>query len=339
MPKTKGAKEIDQFTRGRIVGRWECGETKYKIAKDIGVSVGSVYNIITNFQRTGTCSTEKRTGRPRKITRKVRRAIVHNLRANPQTTLRELSFKTKVGQRTLSKELHKMGFRKRFARRKPLLSETNVTKRFAWANSFHNSTLEFWRDVVFTDESRFQQFATGKRLSVWRKDGEALKFVQPTVKFGGVSLMVWGAIWYSGRSELVFIEGRVSSDEYINVLSENLLPLFDSGVLDRDKNILQEDGATCHTSQSTRNWKAMKGLKILPWAPQSPDMNPIEHVWEHVERELRKVRPYPRKKDGLMSCLSKIWNDMDQSVIQNLIDSMPSRVWALVVAEGKVTKY
>ena len=68
-------------------------------------------------------------------------------------------------------------------------------------------------------------------------------------------------------------------------------------------------------------------------------MNPIEHVWLFMKRKLQELSAKPKNIPALKDALLKIWDEMDQSVIQHLISSMPNRVSALVSAGGKSTKY
>ena len=54
----------------------------------------------------------------------------------------------------------------------------------------------FWRRVLFTNESKFNLFGSDGRTKIWRKTGTAYQTQNliPTVKHGGGSVMVWGAI-------------------------------------------------------------------------------------------------------------------------------------------------
>jgi len=147
--------------------------------------------------------------------------------------------------------------------------------------------------------------------------------------------MVWAAIWTTGKSDLVFIDGKLNSAKYIEILENSLLPIIRS---DMEK-IFQDDGAPCHTSKSTKKWKSDNFIKTLPWIPQSPDMNPIEHVWDHVDRELRKQYPAPSSIKELKRRLTIIWDQLDQNIITRLIYSMPNRISALKASHGGPTRY
>ena len=68
-------------------------------------------------------------------------------------------------------------------------------------------------------------------------------------------------------------------------------------------------------------------------------MNPIEHVWMLMKRSLRSLETCPKTLVELKNTLEEIWNGIEQSFIQRLIDSMPDRIEALVKVGGKQTKY
>ena len=82
--------------------------------------------------------------------------------------------------------------------------------------------------VIFFDESSFAQFSCSGRVWVWRSPDQEfwMNRLQSTVKHGGFSVMVWGAIWHDGKSELVVCEGRINSTKYMEILKEGLLPIF-----------------------------------------------------------------------------------------------------------------
>ncbi|GJQ81049.1 hypothetical protein Trydic_g21858 [Trypoxylus dichotomus] len=106
----------------------------------------------------------------------------------------------------------------------------------AWTIEMRTKPEEFCRSVIFSDESRYCQFSDGGRTWVWRRSSQQLddKFLHPTVKYGGVNIMVWGAIWYGGRSQLVICDGYINAAKYIQILTAGLLPIFDNAILSKE---------------------------------------------------------------------------------------------------------
>lgn len=78
-------------------------------------------------------------------------------------------------------------------------------------------------------------------------------------------------------------------------------------------------------------------MTVLDWPPQSPDLNPIEHLWDHIEREIRKT-PIPNKTE-LQKRIIEAWNATSPEVTGHLVDSMNRRCTAVLEAKGGPTRY
>src|SRR5579871_718778 len=74
--------------------------------------------------------------------------------------------------------------------------------------------------------------------------------------------------------------------------------------------------------------------RFLPWPAQSPDLNPIEHLWDHLKRELGEYERPPNGMIELWERVEKEQNKFEAVVCQNLIESMPRRVAAVLKAKG-----
>ncbi len=94
-----------------------------------------------------------------------------------------------------------------------------------------------------------------------------------------------------------------------------------------------------HHSHKVGNWLKDHKICVLDWPAKSPDLNPIEHLWDHLKRQLAK---YPREASGvheLWECVQKEWNAIPKDVCVKLIESMPQRVKAVIKAKGGYTRY
>jgi len=244
-----------------------------------------------------------------------------------------------VSERTIQRELHQSGYFGRMGTRKPYVNGRNKKKRLDWAKEKKNWKNE-WERIIWSDESYFRLFNGDGRRWVWRQPKEKfdVNCLIPTHKSGQDGIMVWGCFHKNGLGPLVRLDGRVNSRDYINLLQDNFLPYLDS-LEDKENLIFQEDNAPIHTSRLSKEWKARNNLTNLPWPPQSPDLNPIEHLWDVLERKIRARNPLPKNKEELWQILQEEWSQIDNSVIQSLVDSMPRRVTAVIESKGNPTKY
>lgn len=244
-----------------------------------------------------------------------------------------------VSPRTVRRRLVQGGLRSRKARRKPLISPDQKKKRLAWARSHKDWSQRQWDKVLWSDESSFQLFSTPGNVRVRRKPHEQWKqeCIVPTVKHGGSSVLVWACMTSSGVGNLVAVDGILNSRKYQTLLADNLLPsarkLFRNG-----RNfIFQQDNAPCHTSKSSIRWFQDNNVSLLDWPAQSPDMSPIENLWQDLKEAVRRRRP--TNKGQLKTVLFEEWDKIRPERCQTLVASMPARTAALCAAKGLFTKY
>ena len=85
----------------------------------------------------------------------------------------------------------------------------------------------------------------------------------------------------------------------------------------------------------------------MEWPPNSPDMNPIEHLWRVLKASLHKRFPdtsvlhggSEKVREVLEERLKVVWKEIGPEVLANLVESMPRRVAALYAAQGWYTAY
>jgi transposase len=101
----------------------------------------------------------------------------------------------------------------------------------------------------------------------------------------------------------------------------------------------QEDNARPHTSKVAKSFQAEKNLRTLSWPAQSPDLNPIENLWSEVKKKIRTYKKPPSNLSELDRYVKKAWKEIPKHTIENLVDSMPQRIQAVIAANGGLTKY
>lgn len=318
------------------------------ISATVGISKSTVQTIIKRIKNTGSPIPKPRPGRPKKVNERDLRRIEAITRKDPFASYNKIISELKVHQidicrATLISYLKELGFGSYFSAHKPKLTEAHRKKRLRWAKERVNWTPEDWKRVVWSDESRFEVEGYQGGARVLRKVGERYeeRHVVSTTKWGNGSVMVWGCFWAGGFGPLVFINGTVKQEDYVNILAQKFHPWFVNLCETEDEDfILQEDGATCHTGNYTTFWKDGHQIQRFDmWPAQSPDLNPIEHLWSCLERVIHQMTPIIKNVDELKTALNVAWEGIHVDLAKRLVDSMKDRCQAVIDAKGGPTKY
>ncbi|GFX83237.1 uncharacterized protein TNCV_4988311 [Trichonephila clavipes] len=96
--------------------------------------------------------------------------------------------------------------------------------------------------------------------------------------------------------------------------------------------IYQQDNARPHTARLSQ--QCLQGYDVLPWPARSPDLSPIEHVLDAG----KTTAAVPRFR-RLTAQMQRLWQDLPQGVISDLIESMPRRISACIAARSGFTTY
>ena len=102
-------------------------------------------------------------------------------------------------------------------------------------------------------------------------------------RYGGGGVMIWGGISYAGKTDLITIRDNLNAVRYCNqVVVPAIVPYIQNGNVD----VLQQDNARCHIARHTRNVLATHNINTLDWPAKSPDLSPVEHMWDYLGRKV-----------------------------------------------------
>ncbi|GFX21132.1 transposable element Tcb1 transposase [Trichonephila clavipes] len=265
---------IDDFMRGRIIGKIEEGRKITDVARAFDIAHTVVSRLWKSFKTTGMCSRRHGGGRVRSTMPAEDRYIVLSAKRNRRTTAQQVANQflaasgKQISRKTVARRLRGGGL---YARRPVVcvpLTRQHRTARLQRCCEHHNWTEQDWACVLFSDEKNIQE-----------KD-----------RYPTCSIMVWAGIMINGRTRLhVVANGTMTGQRYID---EVLLP------------------HDCLDSE---------GIQRLVWQARSPDLNPIENVWNALGRQVAGRNYPPTNKNTLIRALTEEWDKLPQQLLDNVV--------------------
>ncbi|GFX78193.1 transposable element Tcb2 transposase [Trichonephila clavipes] len=212
-----------------------------------------------------------------------------------------------ISSKTVARRLRGGGL---YARRPVVcvpLTRQHRTARLQWCRKHHNWTEQDWACVLFSDESRFSLSSDCRRQLIWRESGTAYRpeNIQEKDRYPTYSIMVWADIMINGHTRLhVVANGTMTGQRYI------------------DEVLLSHD---CLDSE---------GIQRLVWPARSPDLNPIENVWDALGRQVAGRNYPPTNKNTLIRALTEEWDKLPQQLLDNVVQNMVRRVQCCITLHG-----
>uniref|UniRef100_A0A7N9AQB8 Transposase n=1 Tax=Mastacembelus armatus TaxID=205130 RepID=A0A7N9AQB8_9TELE len=337
------SKELPKELRDRIVARHRSGQGYKIISAALKVPKSTVASIILKWNKFGTTRTLPRPGRPVKLSNRGRRALVREVKKNPKITVAELQrCSREMGESstksTITAALHQSGLYGRVARRKPLLSARHKKACIEFAKKHMKDSQTMRNKILWSDETKIELFGVNSKRYVWTKPGTAhyLPNTIPTVKHGGGSIMLWGCFSAAGTGRLVAIEGKMNVAKYRDILEENLFQSAQDLRLGR-RFTFQQDNDPKHTAKITKEWLRNNSVTVLDWPSQSPDLNPIEHLWRDLKMAVHQRSP--SNLTELERICEEEWQRIPKSRCEKLVASFPRRLMAVLAQKGASTQY
>ncbi len=188
-----------------------------------------------------------------------------------------------------------MGYSSRRPHRVPLLSAKNRKRRLQFTQAHQNWTIEDWKNIAWS-ESQFLLRHSDGRVRIWHKKHESMDpscLVSTVQAAGGGGVMVWGIFSWHTLGPLVPMEHRLNTTAYLSIVADHVHPFITT--VYHLLMYFQQDNASCHKAQIISEWflDHDNEFNLLKWPPQSPDLNPIELLWDVVEQEIHIMDMQP----------------------------------------------
>ena len=276
---------LTEVQRGQAIALLMQGQTQRQVAMQFGVNVSTIERLVRRLRETGRLADRPRTGRPRVTTRRQDRAIRLAHLRNRYVTVTETSNNTignhnrHIHPKTVRNRLREAGLRCRRPCVGLPLTRPRRARRMAWlaAHAPRIFPMRQWRQVFFTDESRFTLFRPDGRRRIYRRRRERFADVSVTEvdRFGGGSVMVWGGISHGVKSPLVVLGGTLTAVRYRDeILRPIAVPLVQQHNL-----IFQQDNARPHVARVCRQFLANHNMTGQPIVQICPHLNIFGTNW------------------------------------------------------------
>ncbi|GFV92049.1 transposable element Tcb1 transposase [Trichonephila clavipes] len=170
-------KHLDDFLRGRIIGRLECGRSQLEVSEELGIAQSAISRRWQRFQDDGNVSRCYSTGHPQVTTPNEDRYFAVTAKRKIRSTASDLSRQlssatgTTVSRQTVYKCLGHNGLYARRPARCVSLTATHYLLRLTWSREHALWTPQQWSCVMFPDESRISLQSDSRRTLIWRAPG------------------------------------------------------------------------------------------------------------------------------------------------------------------------
>lgn len=188
----------------------------------------------------------------------------------------------------------------------------------------NNSNHEFWRKIIFSDESWFTTGGWVNKHNTVYYAAENPRHVN-YAELHAQKIMVICFIGYNFKAGPFFFDRSLDANTYIEMLNSSFFNHTVMEMFAQNRRIFQQDGAPPHTARRTRDFLNFKtnskwigiGSPYITWPPHSPDLTPMDFfLWGHLkQRVYGHGISYRGNMETLKQTIIDEFNRIDQEII------------------------
>jgi transposase len=333
---------LSPIERSAAVVLTRIGETQQQAADQLGTTRQTVAHWQYTFEESRNVKDALRCGRPRETTEDENSNIVASSIINhfstPRQILQELDLI--VSNRTVDRRLQEASLFGRVALKKRAFTEEDKKKRLSFAEGYKHWKEKDWERVLFADEAIIQGEGGGKGGRQWirRSRGTTEAFKSENLHHHlphPKQLNIWACFSASGLGYCYIYNENLDAKSFVCILNTHLLPSADLVFTEtpRQQWWFLQDNAPTHTARITRQWLHNHGISCLDFPPYSPDLNPIENLWQHIEKRVEERAPSTIEE--LQDVVAEEWKKTPTELLTKLAHSMHKRCIDVVATSGE----
>lgn len=249
------------------------------------------------------------TGRKRITTEEQNMRLIHALRTNPFSNIAQASREQDFPYQIARKRVIENGLHCYIAAKQTELTREQRDERIQFCRNMLEMQ-HIYNDIIFTDEKVFCS-DLNRRVLVYRPRNERYNeaYISHTRLSGRISTGYWGWMSIAGPGEMVTIDGKFNSQQYIDILDGPGLRSMEYQFGSLNNLIFQQDNSPVHTARVISDYLQTKQFKmILDWPSNSPDLNLIENVWAVMVYDWPRIAD--RTKANLDRLLFQRWEQL-----------------------------
>jgi IS30 family transposase len=226
-------RELKPTDRASIIAASKCGVSIANTGQRLNFNPNTIKTTLRRDSIRQNNEALPRSGRPSKASKRDIQKIVHYVRTNPKHTYAQVRKNVVpfLSSYTINRILKPFYISKWHCKKRPALGQEIAKKRYKWVSIRKDWSAEEWASIIFSDETSVERGKGGQREWAFRTAQQKWQpeMVQTYKKGHDISIMVWGAIWIGGRSDLIIMTrdddaaaNGYTANSYLSVLEEGL---------------------------------------------------------------------------------------------------------------------